>query len=147
MHLKQILPIVEIFKGLSADELEQIAALCSPRKLQKGEDLVRKGDPGEEFFIITRGSVAVILASGSPTPRTVVHLGEGQIIGEMALIDQGLRSATVRANEDPTEVQVIRNADFLALCERNTKIGYIVMRNLAADLSFKLRHLNLITQL
>lgn len=108
---------------------------------------MREGSPGEEFFIITRGSAAVILASNSPTPRTVVHLGEGQVIGEMALIDQGVRSATVSANEEATEVQVIRNTDFLALCERNTKIGYLVMRNLAADLSFKLRHLNLIAQL
>jgi len=147
VELHEILSNVEIFKNLSTDELEQIAALCSPRKLHKGEDLVREGAPGKEFFIITRGSVAVILAIGSPTPRTVVHLGEGQVIGEMALIDQGLRSATVRANDEATEVQVICNEDFLSLCERNTKIGYTVMRNLAADLSFKLRHLNLITQL
>ena len=81
-------------------------------------------------------------ASGSQR-RVVVNLGEGQIVGEMALIDLGPRSATVRAVTEPTTVQVIRREDFDRLCQENNHIGYIVMRNLAADLSFKLRHRNL----
>jgi CRP-like cAMP-binding protein len=70
-------------------------------------------------------------------------LGTGQIIGEMALVDRGPRSATVRAIHTPTIVQVIRHADFHQLCQENTQIGYTVMYNIAADLSFKLRHRNL----
>ena len=61
----------------------------------------------------------------------------------MALIDQGPRSATVRAIVEPTKVQVIKREAFEKLCMENNRIGYIVMRNLAADLSFKLRHHNL----
>ena len=72
----------------------------------------------------------------------MVNLGKGQIIGEMALIDQGPRSATVRAISVAV-VQVIRRVDFEAVCEKNTRIGYIVMKDIAADLSFKLRHRNM----
>jgi CRP-like cAMP-binding protein len=61
----------------------------------------------------------------------------------MSLVDQGPRSASVRAIQEPTVVQVIRHDDFLDLCQRNTHIGYVVMFNMAADLSFKLRHRNL----
>ena len=52
----------------------------------------------------------------------------------MALIDQGPRSATVRAITSPTVVQVINRVDFDNLCQVNTQIGYTVMRNMAGDL-------------
>jgi CRP/FNR family transcriptional regulator, cyclic AMP receptor protein len=65
------------------------------------------------------------------------------VLGEMALLDQGPRSASLRANSEPTVLQVLQRNQFEKLCQENTRIGYIVMRNLAADLSFKLRHRNL----
>jgi CRP-like cAMP-binding protein len=70
-------------------------------------------------------------------------LGQGQTFGEMGLVDRGARSATVRAGTD-TEVYAINCHDFLNLCHENTHLGFLVMRNIAADLSFKLRYRNLI---
>ena len=61
----------------------------------------------------------------------------------MSLIDMGPRSATVRCTSDGSQLYVIRRDDFVALCEEDSDIGYKVMRNLAAELSFKLRHRNL----
>jgi len=145
MDLIELIRSVEIFKGLSDSELEEIVAICHSQHLKTGEDLVEEGDIAEDFYLITDGSVEVILGASKPSPRTLLYMGVGQLIGEMALIDQGRRSATVRAVEDPTIVQRIRNDDFLELCERNTHVGFIVMMNMAADLSFKLRHVNLIT--
>jgi CRP-like cAMP-binding protein len=55
----------------------------------------------------------------------------------------GPRSATVRCSADASQLYVLRRNDFIRLCEQDTDIGYKVMRNLAADLSFKLRHRNL----
>ncbi len=142
--MPELIRNVEIFRGLTDDELKEIVAISQSRQMKAGESLVEEGDIGEEFYLITNGSVEVIIGASLPTPRTVLHLGEGQLIGEMALIDLGRRSASVRAIADPTLAQVIRNKDFLDLCERNARVGFVVMRNMAADLSFKLRHLNLI---
>jgi CRP-like cAMP-binding protein len=61
----------------------------------------------------------------------------------MALVDQGPRSATVRSISDNTVVLAIDRQGFVDLCERDNHLGYVVMRNMAADLSFKLRHRNL----
>ena len=61
----------------------------------------------------------------------------------MALVDHGPRSATVRALTDNTVVQIVNREDFVRLCDGNHHMGYVVMRNMAADLSFKLRHRNL----
>jgi CRP-like cAMP-binding protein len=144
MDLLKIMRNIELFEGLTDSELEEIAAICVAKRLKKGDILVEEGAPGESFFIITGGAVEVVVNSAFDTSRrAVLNLGAGQLIGEMSLVEQSPRSATVAAIEEPTTVQAIRYDDFHRLCERNTRIGYITMRNMAADISFKLRHFNL----
>ena len=143
MALKQLLKGVMLFAGLADDELDRIVALCDQREFGRGDVLAQEGQPGSEFYIVTEGFVEVSISGGAEDSRVVVNLGKGQIIGEMSLVDSGPRSATVRAISDPTVVQVIGQAEFQALCESNTGIGYRVMKDIAADLSFKLRHRNM----
>jgi len=142
-ELKEILRSVEIFDGLEAAEIEQVGLICKERRLHSGEIITSQGEAGNEFYIVTQGFVEVALGEGGVPSRVVINLGAGQIIGEMALLDQGPRSATVRAIDEPTIVQVLQRDDFERLCQGNYHIGYVVMRNIATDLSFKLRHRNL----
>jgi CRP-like cAMP-binding protein len=58
----------------------------------------------------------------------------------MALVDDGTRSASILAAGNGATVYGIPNRDFTDLCQNNTAIGYVMMRNIAQDLSFKLRH-------
>jgi CRP-like cAMP-binding protein len=141
MELKTILKDVELFNGLNETDLEQVAAIFIERQLDRGELVAEQGSPGDSLFLVTEGFVEIarVGKKGSVDPEVLVNLGEGQIFGEMSLVDQGPRSASVRAISDPTTVQVVTRADFEALCQKNTHIGYVVMRNIAADLSFKLR--------
>ncbi len=145
MDLKQVLQTVDLFEGLTEAELEKVENICTEMRYRKGQTIAREGDVGDELFIITEGFVEVLLGEKpSSIARVVVSLGVGQIIGEMALIDQGPRSASIRATSEPTVVQIIRRKSFEDLCQHDTRIGYMVMRNLAADLSFKMRQRNLI---
>jgi CRP-like cAMP-binding protein len=75
--------------------------------------------------------------------HTALFLGEGQIFGELSLLDQGPRTATVIADEDPTVVYTLRRDAFESLCRSDIALGYQLMRNIALDLAFKLRHHNL----
>ena len=143
MDLRKLIRGVELFDGLTKAELDEIAAICQQRHFKKGDLLAIEGKIGDDLFIITDGVVEVIVSDRQAPPRVVINLGIGQLIGEMSLVDRGPRSATVRAIHDPTIVQVIRHDDFHKLCKRNTRIGYVVMFNMAADLSFKLRHRHL----
>jgi CRP-like cAMP-binding protein len=143
MDLQNIVRGVDLFEGLTSTELDEIISICQQRRFQKGDLLAIEGEIGDEIFIVMEGTVEIIVNSGTKSPKVVIHLGAGQLIGEMSLVDRGPRSATVRAIEDPTIVQVIRHQDFHTLCKRNYRIGYIVMHNIAADLSFKLRHRHL----
>lgn len=141
-ELDSMLRQATLFEGLSPEELEAIAALFRPRAFRAGEIVTTQGERGDELFLVSQGFVEVTLQQpGSDAePRSVVHLGPGQLVGEMALVDRGPRSATVRALTDGTLLQALQRDAFLELCEKNPRLGYVVMRNMAADLSFKLRH-------
>ena len=146
MKLSETLSQVELFEGLDSAELEQIAAVCEERSLQSGDVVTKQGEAGDELFIIWDGLVEVVHEETpqDPAPRTVVNLGQGQVFGEMALVDYGPRSATVRVISDTATLQAIPREGFLDMCKSHNHLGYVVMRNMAADLSFKLRHQHLI---
>ncbi len=144
MDLIKLLRSVEMFSGLSDEQLSQLADIFEERTLHEGEVLFRQGDEGNSMAIICEGFVEVVIeSSDTPQGRTIVTLGPGQSVGEMALIDRGPRSATVRAAADHTVVVCVGREAFERLCESNTAIGYAIMRNIAADLSFRLRHRDL----
>jgi CRP-like cAMP-binding protein len=144
MDLLEILKGVELFVGLSEGELEKVEKICSRRVFEENEVVAAQDSPGEALYIIDAGFVEVSVEGAGRRPgKVVVNLGTGQTVGEMSLIDQGRRSATVRAISSPTIVYSIYQSDFEKLCESDTRIGYIVMRNMALDLSFRLRQRNL----
>jgi CRP-like cAMP-binding protein len=139
-----LLKRLSIFSGLSDKQLARIAGLCREETHNQGDIIVREKEPSNELYIIHEGTAEVMLGSPSTAgPTPIVHLGKGQIFGEIALVDRGLRSATVTAMSDGTVLYAINRDDFVKLCDEDTRIGYIVMGNIAADLSFKLRHYNL----
>ncbi len=152
-ELTALLKRSDLFCGLTEDDLRRMVAIGRWATYNAGETIVREGDPSDELYIIQKGMVEVIVPYGAiadipgpPELTPVVQLGEGQIFGEIGLIDRGARSATVRALVDGTTVFVLPREAFYNLCDQNHSIGYIVMRNLARDLSFKLRHRNLLLE-
>ncbi|MBN1313268.1 MAG: cyclic nucleotide-binding domain-containing protein [Anaerolineae bacterium] len=140
-ELIKLLRSVELFAGLNDEQLGKVAAIFEERQYKQGEVVFSQGDPGDRLYLVQAGFVEVIAKEeGQEKGRTLVSLGQGQSVGEMALVDQGPRSATVRAVSDETVIASISRAAFEQLCESDTAIGYRVMRNIAIDISFKLRH-------
>jgi CRP-like cAMP-binding protein len=137
----------EIFSGLIDDELLKIAELCKAVRVGAGKPVFNEGDGGDELYIIHEGSVRVMInarkADGSFAPSTINMLYQGQCFGEMILLNSAARSATVVATV-PTTLIMIREIDFRSLCDANPRIGYVVIRNLAQDLAYKLRSANLL---
>lgn len=138
---------VEVLSGLDDQELLQIAAICKAQRLPAGQVVFREGDEGNEMMVILEGCVRVSITTrlpdGTVAPSTINMLYAGQSFGEMVLLGSATRSATVSC-VDPCVLLVIREGDFAELCDRNPRIGYRVMRNIAADLAYKLRASNLL---
>jgi CRP-like cAMP-binding protein len=150
MSVTDLLRRTELFSGLTPEQAEQIAILGEEVVYNAGDVIIREGDPSDEVYIICSGIVEVEVSRdtipdvpGPPQLSSLVRLGQGQVFGEMALMDRGVRSATVRCADDNTTVYIIPQQAFWDLCDGDHHIGYIVMRNIAFDLSFKLRHRNL----
>ena len=76
-------------------------------------------------------------------PAVLTELREGQVFGEVALVDQGLRSATVRVNRTNTLLLRIERERLMRLCDTYPELGYKIMKNLAADLAMKIRNTGL----
>jgi CRP-like cAMP-binding protein len=142
-HLRR----VEIFGGLTDEDALQLASLCRVQKMGANQIVFNEGDDGDELIIIVEGCVRVSLitrsSQGAMTPSTINMLYSGQSFGEMVLLGGATRSATVTC-VDACAFLVIKERDFASLCERNPRIGYKVMRNMASDLSYKLRSSNLL---
>jgi CRP-like cAMP-binding protein len=150
MSIVKLLQRSELFAGLTTDQIEKIAALSRKATFNEGDVIIHEGEPTNDMYIVRQGAVEVLVSAGTipdvpgaPQLTSLVHLGQGQFFGEMALVDHGVRSATVRCTEDDTILYAIKRQDLLTLCENDLPIGYVLMRNIAYDLSFKLRHRNL----
>ena len=142
MSVTSLLKRVQLFANLNDDELATLATVCQERPYQPGEIIIEQNTTGKEMYIVAEGSGEVFI-QGVDNARSLVVLGRGQVIGEMALIDQGYRSASVRATSKGATLYKIESEDFYKVCEENNHIGFVVMRNLAIDIAFKLRHRNL----
>jgi CRP/FNR family transcriptional regulator, cyclic AMP receptor protein len=91
----ELLRGVSLFSACSNRELTRIASLADEIEVPEGRVLIRQGEPGREFFVIVEGK-AKVLRRG----RRAKTLGPGAGIGELSLLDQGPRSATVTATSD-----------------------------------------------
>lgn len=131
---------VDLFRGLSDEQLMHLGVLATRETHPAKALIVNQGDDADKLYIVATGQVEVSYRTSSGDNVPVLFLGEGQVFGEMTLVDDGRRSASVLALEDDTVVYSIDNAALATLCAENTGIGYIIMRNIAQDLSFKLRH-------
>ena len=108
-HLRK----VPIFGKLPARELESIARSLKERVYESGAVIVKQGDPGLGFFLIRQGRVEV-----AHDGHRIRDLGAGEFFGEMALMEERPRSATVTAKERTTCLQLVR-WDFRALLKEN----------------------------
>jgi CRP/FNR family cyclic AMP-dependent transcriptional regulator len=146
---KDFLKRLDMFNELSDEELSKVAELCTKKSYKKGDTILNIRDSADDFYLIRDGTVQIItnpdVLETKPelADAVVVTLGAGQSFGEMGLVDQGARSATARAASN-TDLYAINCEEFLKLCNEDTHLGFLVMRNIAADLSFKLRYRNLI---
>ena len=142
-----VLKQADIFYDFSNNQLELVADICHERTLETGEIIFFEGSKSDELYIIADGVIDILvnpaLVSDKPEedhePVTIATLRRGQSFGEIALVDQGLRSATARTAHDNTRLLIIPSGKLMAICEEYPALGYRLMFNLAADLSLKIR--------
>jgi CRP-like cAMP-binding protein len=123
--LEDVLALVPMFHGLSRRQLRAIAARCETADYMAGHSIVRKGEPGDAFYVVLSGQAKV--TNGS---RFLARLLAGDHFGEIAVIDGGERTATV-TTETPVAVAVLSRKAFLEVLHDDPEITYELITELA----------------
>src|SRR2546428_7956523 len=124
----------DLFAELDDRELASIAAVAKVRRYAKDDVVFHADESGDIFCLIKEGQVKVTMISPEGKEIILSMLGAGEFFGEMALLDDEPRSATVIATE-PLEVVTIWRNDFLQILQENFSIA----RKVLAELSKRLR--------
>lgn len=137
-----ILKRVHLFSGLSDNDLLLISNLCEELNVASGDTVAKQATVGDAFFVIAEGTIEVVVESKT-NYTNLLTLGEGQVFGEMAMLDQGYRSATGNAGSNGCKLLKIESNKLNQLFNEYNRIGYVFMRHLAFEMAFKLRRMNL----
>jgi CRP-like cAMP-binding protein len=123
-----LLKHVPLFSGCSKNELGQVSRIADEIDLRSGKTLIKEGTPGREFFVLVDGT-AEIRRKG----KKIDSAGPGDFFGEMALLSDQPRNATV-VTTSPVDALVVTARNFRTLIETNPLIALKVMRAVAERL-------------
>lgn len=147
-NIVNILKQSDIFYQFTATQLGLVANLCGEVVFNEGAVIFSENSGSKELYVIAQGEVDIVVhrnAQGEEDKNgvAVARLRRGQSFGEVALVDEGLRSASARAALKDTRLLVIPRDKLVMLCETYPPLGYRLMYNLAADLALKIRNTDL----
>ena len=125
----EVIKRVPLFAGCSKGELEQIAQIADEIDLAEGKEMTREGSRGREFFVLLEGEADVTKGGSS-----INKLGPGDFFGEIALISDSPRTATVTATS-PVRALVITDRSFRRLLDEQPEIQRKVLMALAERLA------------
>ena len=112
-----------LFSDLSPDALETLIGNIELIEIEPGETVFREGEPGDALYVVAEGRVAV---RSTEAPDVLAHLGDGSFFGEIALVTDEPRSATVEATERTELLRVSRDVVSDVVRERREVLGIIL---------------------
>jgi len=127
-----------LFQELSLDEISILDQYLGLLELAKGDTVFDEGESGEFVCFVVNGELEVLKKSPGGDSSVITKLGKGQTIGEMALVDELPRSATVRTRS-PSSLTVLSRKDFEELAVQSPEIAIKILKYLARSLSLSLR--------
>jgi len=125
----ELIKHVPLFSKLSRKGLEAVASVADEIDLAQGKTLTKEGERGREFFVLLDGTADV-----HQDGEKIRTLGEGDFLGEIALVTKLPRTATVTTTS-PVRALVITERDFSALLKRSPEIGQGVLEALGERLA------------
>ena len=132
----EILRRIPLFQHMTYKELLAILGIARGRQFEKGQSIIKEGDQGDELFVLFRGKVDVLKGG-----LRIATLKAGGHFGEMGLVDQAPRSATVVALDETSAVSIDRDS-LLKLMRRDSLLAVKLLWSFVQVLSERLRNTN-----
>lgn len=137
--MKDSLKNLLFFSYLSSEQMDKIMTYIETLELDAGETLFKEGEEGDYVCFIISGSLEILKMTTWQNFTTVIAtLYEGSCIGEMALIDNAPRSASIRANEN-TNLAILTQKAFDVMIQSEPELGVNILKGVAQTLSDNLR--------
>lgn len=140
----------DIFYQFTPTQLELVANVCQEVTFQKDDLIFKENSSSKELYVIVQGEVDIVVDPSlvgtieeGIENRVIATMRRGQSFGEVALVDEGLRSASACASQRDTRLLIIPRDKLIMLCDTYPQLGYRLMYNLAADLAMKMRNTDL----
>ena len=138
---RQLIDAIPLFSGIERAGLEGILRIFRPVSIAAAAPLVRQGQSADGAYIIESGSADVITALPGGGEATVASLGPGSVLGEMALLESGTRSATVIAKA-PVKGYFVERDSFRMLLAQRERAAFIIQNRITLTLCQRVRELN-----
>ncbi|MDF1780600.1 MAG: cyclic nucleotide-binding domain-containing protein [Alcanivoracaceae bacterium] len=140
----QLLRKMPVFAQLSKSQIEVLLGHMEEVIFPAGSALFEEGDHGDRLYYIIAGFLEVVKAAGTSQARTLASMGPGESLGEMAIIDELPRSATVAARSEVHALVLTREA-FDQVVHDEPAIGVEILKGLARRMSMNLRYTDFLT--
>jgi len=125
--LDPVLKTSAIFSDLSVLEFNAVSAFLEPRRVKEGEIIFKEGEAGEELFILVSGKISAWVGQPDGTQRWMFEIKPGDFFGEMSVIANECRSATLTARAD-TELLILHGIDFYRIIYEHPMIGVKILK-------------------
>ncbi len=122
---------IELFEGLSVGEFAAVASVTEEIVYPAGEFVIKEGDTGETMYLIVSGEVSVVKGLGQDQEIELARIGTGDYFGEMALVDDIVRSATVRTEKE-SRLLVLHKQEFKEIVREYPQITLQICKVLSA---------------
>lgn len=127
-----------IFEDLTDDELKLVYNMLGRKILSPSEALFLEGEMGDRFYMIESGTISICIEIEDVGVEELASLGDGDFFGEMALIDEGPRSASAVAR-NKVSLLYLNKSDFLKLIEENITISNKILKAFVLEFCERLR--------
>ena len=138
---RQLIDAIPLFSGIERAGLEGILRIFRPVSIAAAAPLVRQGQSADGAYIIESGSADVITALPGGGEATVASLGPGSVLGEMALLESGTRSATVIATA-PVKAYFVERDSFRMLLAQREQAAFMIQNRITQTLCRRVREMN-----
>ena len=140
--IKSEITQLAFFNGLTGTDIDIISEIIKIERYNEEDIIVSEGDEiNKDLYIILKGSVVAKIETNKDDNANINVMTRGQIFGELSLISDVKRSATIEATSY-TEILCIPKNQFINLISINTHLGMIIYRNIAVVLSDRIRKTN-----
>ena len=139
--VEEMLAKIPVFENLKAKELRQVSGIVHRRQYVSGEYVFYQNDPGLGMYVIEQGEVSVVLVAPDGTKKELATLKDGDFFGELSLLDESPRSASVIAQSDANLIGFFR-PDLFEIMEKAPGTGLKIVLKVAEMIGERLRNTN-----